>query len=517
MVRLPRRQLISALAFSAAAGSVTLRPSDPFISAKVSRLVPDPFTLGVASGDPWPSGVVLWTRLAPEPGEPNGLAGMARRSFPVEWQVSEDAGFRTIARAGRVFTDPNWAHAVHVEVDGLRAGATYFYRFRVEGHLSPVGRTRTAPDLLSKAEGSRFALASCANYEEGWFTAYRRLAEDDPDLVLHLGDYIYESPELGQPGARRVRGHEGFEAITLADYRRRHAQYKTDPDLQHAHAVAPWAVVFDDHEVDGNWAGFHPETPQPGFAGRRATAFRAYYEHMPLRRRSLPRGPFMRIYRRLGWGALATVHLLDTRQYRDDQVCGDTRAVGCHARLAPGRTLLGAEQERWLDRGLRASRTRWDLLAQQVCMAPRDTSSGPFGAYALDGWDGYASARRRLFESIVSSGVRNPVVVTGDVHRHYANDLALDGRTIAAELITTSVSSGGDGSRTTARIDVELAQNPGLHWADCRRGYVALTLDANQLRADFRTLPYVTRPGAPATTAASFALQDRRRGLARIA
>lgn len=513
MVTLGRRNLLSGLGVVAAT-LPWVRPGEPTDLARAFHALRDPFTLGVASGDPWATSVVLWTRLAPEPLEPDGLGGMPRRQVVVQWQIAEDPAFRRGVRGGYAVADPAWAHSVHVEVDGLEPGRAYFYRFRAEGHVSPAGRTRTAPAAGGLPQDARFAVASCANFEQGWFTAYRRLAEEEPDLVLHLGDYLYESPEVGTPEERHVRGHLGDETRTLADYRQRHAQYKTDPDLQHAHAAAPWAVVFDDHEVDANWAGFHPQTPQRHFALRRAAAFRAYYEHMPLRRTSLPQGPHLSVFRRLAWGDLATVHLLDTRQYRYDQVCGDTRVIGCTARQAPDRSILGARQERWLDRGLAASGARWDLLAQQVFVAPKDSYPGPLEEYAMDAWDGYPAARRRLLRSLVEREVRNPVVLTGDVHRHYANDLLLDDDIVAAELVTTSVSSGGDGSERTALTDVQLAENPHLRWVDSRRGYVMLRLSPDALHVDFRTVPYVSRPGAPVSTAATFGLGDGQRGLA---
>jgi alkaline phosphatase D len=491
-----------------------MRPSEPSRALRSRLVLRDPFTLGVASGDPWPTGVVLWTRLAPEPLADDGLGGMPRRLVLVQWEVAGDRAFRLVVRSGYAMADPAWAHSVHVEVEGLQPGREYTYRFRVGGHLSPAGRTRTAP-AAGTLGAARFAVASCANLAEGWFTAYRRLAEQEPDLVLHLGDYLYEGPEEGTAGAH-VRGRLDGEARTLAGYRRRHAQYKTDPDLQAAHAVAPWAVVFDDHEVDGNWAGFHPQAPQPHFARRRAAAFRAYYEHLPLRRSSLPHGPVMPVFRRLTWGGLATVHLLDTRQYRADQVCGDTRVTGCTAREVPSRSILGSRQERWLDRRLASSGARWDLLAQQVFMAPKDTRSGPGTEYAMDAWDGYPAARRRLLDSLASHRVRNPVVLTGDVHRHYANDLRLDDRVVASELVTTSVSSGGDGARRTPMTDLQLAENPDLRWADSRRGYVMLHLSRERVRAEFRTLPFVSRPGAPASSAATFGLEDGQRGISPV-
>ena len=513
MVELSRRNVLSGALVASVAGVQSVRPDEPPEPPRSRLRLRDPFLLGVASGDPWPTSVVLWTRLAPEPLAEDGRGGMPRRGVIVQWQVAADPGFRDVVRDGYATADPAWAHSVHVEVDGLQPGREYFYRFRAEGHVSPVGRTRTAPAVGSSPGEARFAVASCANYEEGWFTAYRRLAEEEPDLVLHLGDYLYEGPEVGEPGERHVRGHLGGETSTLAGYRQRHAQYKADADLQCAHAAAPWAVVFDDHEVDANWAGYHPQTPQRHFSSRRAAAFRAYYEHMPLRRSSLPHGPHLPVFRRLAWGDLATVHLLDTRQYRADQVCGDARVVGCAARQRPDRSMLGSRQERWLDRGLSSSAARWDLLAQQVFMAPKDSLPGPLAEYAMDGWDGYAAARRRLLRS--ARAARNPVVLTGDVHRHYANDLLLEERLVASELVTTSISSGGDGSERTALTDVQLAENPHLHWADSRRGYLMLRLGEQRLQADFRALPFVSRPGASASTAASFRLADGHVGLAR--
>lgn len=518
MPSLGRRELLLAAAVPLvpALPDIRSRSWSPSSSPGSSPALHDPFTLGVASGDPWATGVVLWTRLAPDPLAPDGLGGMPRRPVTVHWQVAEDPSFARVVRGGYAVADPAWAHTVHVEVRGLRPGAEYSYRFRAEGHVSPVGRTRTAP-AAGWTGSARFAVASCANYEDGFFTAYRRLAEEQPDLVLHLGDYLYESPQ--QPGPGHVRGHLGRETRTLADYRQRHAQYRLDPDLQAAHAAAPWAVVPDDHEVDANWAGFTPQVPERDFAARRAAAFRAYYEHLPLRRAAVPRGPDLPIHRRLAWGDLATVHLLDTRQHRSDQACGDTRVIGCGARQAPGRTMLGSAQEQWLDEGLAGSGARWDLIAQQVFLAQKDSWPGPEKELAMDAWDGYPAARARLLRSATQA--RNPVVLTGDVHRHYAADLRLDpddlsAPVVASEVVTTSISSGGDGAERTAFTDVQLAENPHLHWVDSRRGYVVLHLDRHTLRAEHRVLDRVSRPGARARTAARFELADGERGLRRV-
>ncbi len=483
--------------------------------------LPDPFTLGVASGDPEPDGFVIWTRLAPHPLAWDGRGGMPWHDVAVDWQVAADDRFAQVVVGGTTRSLPRRAHAVHVEVHGLQPGREYYYRFRAEGHLSRIGRTRTAPAYSSSPAVLTVAAASCAELEHGYFTAYRRIAEDDPDLVLHLGDYLYEFRHGAYVAHPHNVGHAvGPETVTLAGYRQRHAQYKTDPDLQLAHAAAPWSVVWDDHEVEGNWAGMTPAHPEADFRRRRAAAFQAYYEHMPLRRTSAPRGPGMRIYRRVRWGDLATVHLLDTRQYRDDQACDDRRTAGCVERWDPRRSITGDRQERWLLRGLGDSDARWDLVAQQVFFAQKDASRLPGRQVGMDSWDGYAASRRRVLEGFVHRRVRNPVVLTGDVHRHYANDLRLafdrpETPPVGVELVTTSITSGGDGFDTAPQLKVERAANPHIRYSSGRRGYLLTRYTRSELRADFRVLPYVQERGAPLRTDASFVVEDRRPGLQR--
>ena len=464
----------------------------------------NPFTLGVASGDPLSDSVVLWTRLALDPLAETGLGAMPDRRYEVRWQIAKDERFRQIVRSGSTTADPSAAHSVHVEPDGLRDGTEYYYRFRVGDHYSPVGRTTTTP-----RRGMRdltMCFASCSHFGEGYFTAYRRLAEDHPDLILHLGDYQYEYATK----AADVRVVAGPETRTLAGYRQRHAQYKTDPDLQLAHATAPWLVVWDDHETENNWADEVPEAPDPGFLDRRAAAFRAYYENMPLRRTARPRGIDMQLYRRFTWGELATFHMLDTRQYRDDQACGDGTKIDCEERLDPTRTITGASQERWLMDGLRRSRARWDVLGQQVFFAQRDSTAGPQQGFSMDGWDGYRASRDRVAAALGQT--RNGVVLTGDVHRHWAGEIKADhdrpdSAGVGVELVATSVTSSGDGGEdTNAGV---LAENPHLKFYKNRRGYVRTRFTAGELRSDFRILPYVRTPDAPASTAASFVTEDR--------
>jgi alkaline phosphatase D len=485
------------------------------VAPRVSRRPGDPFSLGIASGDPTPDGVVLWTRLAPNPLAEDGHGGMSSRDADVEWQLADDERFKSVVRSGTVTARRSLAHSVHVEAAGLRPGREYFYRFRTAGYVSPVGRTRTAP-APGSAPDLMFATVSCSNYEQGYFTGYRRLTEQQPDVVLHLGDYIYEYAPGGYKAADGmvVRPHTEGRCQTLTDYRRRHAQYKTDADLRALHALAPWIPVNDDHEVENNWAGSHPGTSHaPGFAERKAAGYRAYYEHMPLRRASMPRGTRIQLYRRLSWGSLATFHVLDTRQVRDDQPCDDGVRLDCDERLATGRVLTGPEQRRWLASGLRASGARWNVLAQQIFMAQHDYHMGPGKELLVDTWDGYAAERDRVLGDVVASGARNPVVLTGDIHAHYASDLLSnfddpDSRRVGVELVTTSITSDGDGYDDAAGRAVEMAENPHIKYVDQRRGYVVCRLTPAELRADFHTLPYVSKRNAPSTVTASFTVAD---------
>ncbi|MGW4461724.1 alkaline phosphatase D family protein [Micromonospora sp. NPDC004704] len=491
----------------AAAGATPARP-----------LREDPFTLGVASGDPDHEGFVLWTRLAPQPLAEDGLGGMPARTVPVRWELAADERFRRVVRTGTALARPQSAHSVHVELDGLQAGREYFYRFHVERYTSPVGRTRTAPPPWSVGGALAMAFVSCSQYEHGYFTAYKRLAEADPDLILHLGDYQYEyAPDTYNIPGGNPRDHEGPETRTLANYRQRHAQYKTDADLQAAHLVAPWLVVFDDHEVENNWADDVPEAPDPEFPARRAAAFQAYYENMPLRRTSIPRGIDMQLYRRVQWGRLATFHMLDTRQYRDDQGCGDGYK-DCPAAVDPARSITGAAQERWLIDGFRRSSARWDILGQQVFFAQRDNNAGPATVTSMDSWDGYVASRDRITRGWLGAGVRNPVVLTGDVHAHWASDLKLDyadptSRTVGTELVCSSITSGGDGADSVPSEHPFLGINPHLRFYNNQRGFVLTKITNEHLKADFEVLPYVSTPDAPAYTRASFVIEDRVPGL----
>lgn len=515
--RISRRSLLVSSLFLTA-GQSMLSPSGDSTPSPIRPLkLKDPFTLGVASGDPRSDGFVLWTRLAPKPLADDGHAGMPARTVEVDWQVATDEQFRDVVRSGLEPADPAYAHSLHLELSDLEPAREYFYRFRVGKHVSPVGRTRTAPAPDTYGLPLRMAMASCAHYENGYFTAYRAIADDEVDLVLHLGDYIYEGSDVGKQPKNSVRSFEGAEADSLAEYRVRHAQYKTDADLRAAHASAPWVVVFDDHEVDNNWAGEisqdHPEDSRKAFRKRRAAAFRAFYENLPLRRSALPDGSRMRLHRRVRWGRLATFHMLDCRQYRDDQPCDDGWSSTCEERRDPKRQMLGKSQERWLFEGLANSETAWNFLGQQVAMAQHDRDPGPATEVPLDTWDGYTAARKRLMRKLAKHRQQNPIVLTGDSHINQAAELHVraddvDSPRATVELCVTSVTSGGDGEPSEYRTDAFDAENPAVKFWDYHRGYVRSRVMTDHTLNEFRTVPYVSRRGASASTLAAFAVES---------
>jgi alkaline phosphatase D len=350
-----------------------------------------PFSLGVASGDPLPDGIVLWTRLAPKPLEGGGMPAV---NVEVDWEIARDARFQAIAQKGTTLARPELGHSVHVEVGGLEPGRDYWYRFRAGDEISQIGRTRTAPPAGAAVDRLRFAVCGCNHYETGYFTAFRRIAEEQFDFVFHTGDYIYEG--RGDGGRNdRVRQHTGQEIYTLVDYRNRYALYKSDRDLMAAHASAPWIMSWDDHEVDNNYAGDFDEngTPPEIFVLRRAAAYQAYYETMPLRASAMPSGSHMRLYRRLQFGNLVDLSVLDTRQWRSDQACGDGSHTNCAEALDPARTMMGTEQEKWLFDNLASVKSKWTVIGQQVYSFAFDRAKvDPQGAL-LDGQMGWLRCR----------------------------------------------------------------------------------------------------------------------------
>ncbi len=479
------------------------------------RFQSSPFTLGVASGDPTPDGVVLWTRLSPSPLDGGG---MPATPVDVTWEIARDERMSRLAQRGTITARPEWAHAVHVEVEGLEPDRWYWYRFRTGNEVSAVGRTRTLPRAAAGIDRLRFAFASCQHYEQGYYTAYRQLAGEGLDLMFFLGDYIYEGAGIDN----RPRKHTGGEIFSLDDYRNRYALYKTDPDLQAAHAACPWWLTWDDHEVDNNYADAISERDDPAeaFLARRAGAYQAYYEHMPLRRTSMPRGAALSLYRQFRYGNLASFFILDTRQYRSNQPCGDGSKVPCPEAFDPAATLLGRDQERWLHDGLDQSSTRWNIVPQQVMMAPADRQAGDEVRLSMDQWPGYAADRDRLLRFLHDRGVANPVVLTGDIHSNWVNDLKLDfaddrSPTVGTELVVTSISSGGDGRDAPPSLDTLLGENPFVRFHNQQRGYVSCDLTPARLTARYQVVDFVTRPGGTVGTKATFVVEDGRPGASR--
>ena len=510
----------AALAFSVnlpAAGTASAAELD---AAKITE---NPFTLGVASGDPQPDSVLLWTRLAPVPFQSDG--GLPAERVLVRWELAHDERFRRIVRRGTAVAHPELNHTVHAEVGHLDSGRVFYYRFRVGRWISPTGRTRTAPAPGSRAAALTFAAVSCQAYTDGYFTPYGHLAAEDVDMVFHLGDYLYEYAVNSVGGYRNYTDRTlpavfNRETVTLEDYRLRYALYKSDPDLMAAHAAHPFVVTWDDHETENNYADDIPENdvPPEEFLLRRAAAYRAYWENQPLRRPQQPAGPDMQLYRRLHWGRLAQFDVLDTRQYRSDQAYGDGLDLPGPEIDDPARTMTGATQERWLLDGWRDSRALWNVVPQQVNFSQRKLDLTDPARLSMDSWDGYRASRRRILDGAKSAGIDNLMVLTGDVHVAYAYDIKDDfddpaSRTLGTEIVGSSIASGRDGADKPATWDTYTRANPHLKFYNGLRGYVTVELGRERARADFRSVPYVTRPGAPIATAASFVTEVGNQGL----
>lgn len=511
---LSRRQLLRTTA-SLAAAAVWASRAEGAVKSRVT-FESDPFSVGVASGDPSADGFVIWTRLAPRPTEGGG---MPPEAVVVGWQVAEDEAMTKVVREGETTATPDWGHSVHVEVSGLRPDRWYWYRFRAGDAISPVGRARTFPAVGQLPGKLRFAFASCQHYEQGLYTAYQQMVRDDLDLILHLGDYIYEY--AGKDNL--VRKHVGPETDALVGYRNRYAQYKTDPLLQAAHRLFPWVVTWDDHEFDNNCANDISEekgVDSKAFLERRARAYQAYYESMPLRLSSLPKGPDMQLYRRVSFGDLAEFFVLDTRQYRTDQPCGDGNKQPCEEVYSEKATLTGAAQEQWLVDGFGQSRARWNVLAQQVMMARVDRAPGDVQAFSMDQWPGYEQNRRRILKAFARRPEANPLVITGDIHSHWANNLIadfdnLESRIVGTEFVGTSISSGGNGVVQPKTLEATYSENPFVKYHSQQRGYVRCEATPTNCRADFQIVDFVNKAGGTVSTGASFVVENGRPGLNR--
>ncbi|MFZ5568655.1 MAG: alkaline phosphatase D family protein [Pseudomonadota bacterium] len=498
--------------------------------SRAARLQSDPFALGVASGAPEPDGVVLWTRLL--------FAEPQAREFTLRWEVAHDEAFTRIARSGQVQAMPALGHAVHAEVQGLEPDRWYFYRFMLGEAVSPVGRTRTAPASGAEVARLRVGYASCQRWEHGYYAAWRHLRADAPDLVLFLGDYIYE-----YPGAQNaVRPLTGGWVLTLDDYRARYALHRSDADLQAMHAACPWLLTWDDHEVQNDYAALNAGNgvpvlgTVPDFAARRAAAYQAWYEHMPVRASMLtqglaglqqrPQGAELRIHQQLAWGRLATLHLLDGRQYRDRQAClkdGGSLIdpAQCPEWAEPQRSYLGAAQEQWLEQALGRSAGRWNVVGQQTLFGPRDARPGPGQRFWNDGWDGYPAARTRLLDALQRQRVSNPVFFGGDVHENWVGHVKADysradSAAIGVEFCGTSISSRASASGIE-RAAERLAENPHFIYGEARyRGYGLAEFTPQRLRTTLRAVEDVTRADSAASTLAQFEVHAGRARIERV-
>ncbi|HEY3140803.1 MAG TPA: alkaline phosphatase D family protein [Acidimicrobiales bacterium] len=475
-------------------------------------LAAEVFALGVASGDPLPDSVILWTRIVADPLADDGGVGTA--PIPVSWEVAADKEFADVVASGDAVAVPLLAHSVHADASALEPDTWYWYRFSVGDRISPVGRTRTTPAKRSSPEKLRFAFASCQNRQAGYWTAHKHLAEENIDLVLFLGDYIYEEA----PGAPGPNANRSPAPVDLPTYRARWADYKTDPALQAAHARCPWVCTWDDHEVSNDYADdvaqFADPADQEGrarFLDRRAAAYQAFYEHSPVRL-DPPEGPDYTIYRHVLWGKLAGFYVLDGRQYRSDQACADSAILAgtsagplCDEAKAEDRTMLGEEQEAWLGDAFEASDARWNVLANQTVMTTVPFASG---IYNLDQWDGYPAARDRLLEQLVD--VSNPIVITGDIHLSGVGTIGQQpddsDAPVAVEFVGTSISSPFPAADL---IESTVSSVPEVHYINARqRGYVVCTVTPEETRAEFRFVSTIADPEATVETGATWIVTD---------
>ena len=515
----------------------------PLTGAAQARISSNPFTLGVASGSPQADGIVLWTRLLP-----TGLfSSLGNEVAAVRWEIAHDDQFKHILQQGQTAATPELAHSVHVDVAGLPPDRWYFYRFHAGDFTSPVGRTRTAPAPDAVVAKLRLAYASCQRWEHGYYSAYRHLVQDQPDLVMFLGDYIYEYAGA----ANAVRSVTGGWVQTLDDYRARYALHKSDADLQAAHAACPWLLSWDDHEVHndytGNTEGFasnaEPARKEP-FTRRRAAAYQAWYEHMPVRASVLTQalaglnaGAEMRIYQQLRWGQLANLLLLDPRQYKDPIVCTSDGRLGsstfdptrCAPWADPARSMLGTAQETWLAGHLGQNAPGWPVVGQGSVLGPRDFKPGPDTTLWNDGWDGYPAARRRLTDMFAkrqtaqssANPLQTAVVLGGDVHENWVGHIKRDyadaqSANVGVEFCGTSITSR---SNNAARhvVDGWLAENPHFTFADNRaKGYGLCDFTPVQLTTTLRVVDDVTRKDAAISTLAVFEVRAGRAVLGRV-
>ncbi len=483
------------------------------IPATTTSLAPielsgDPFTLGVASGDPDSTSIVLWTRLAPDPLDGGG---MPSDDVEVTWELGTDETFAEIVATGVITAEAAHAHSVHVIVTPPRAtDGLLTYRFRVGQYTSAVGRTKLAP--AGSASLARFVSASCQNYQDGFYAAHRDIAEQQPDFVLWLGDYIYEGGAATVGEGAAVRSHLTPEPMDLDGYRNRYALYKSDLDLQAAHHACPWLIVWDDHEVENNYAAEIPQdtAEASAFVARRLAAYTAWWEHQPVRLDPPQASGEYRIYRDAQWGDLVGITLLDTRQYRTDQACGDITLSldpACPETFDDDRTLTGDEQEQWLFDTVGSHGTTWNVIAQQVVMSNLTLNGAVLN---FDQWDGYPANRDRVLRHLADAEVPNVIVLSGDIHLAGIGILRDGepgiGQAVAVEFVDTSISSSGliDPAVTELVksfpdiVDVELAY----------RGYTLHTVTPTDWSAEYRIVEAVTDPESRVTAYKTYVVDE---------
>lgn len=521
-----RRALLQGIAASAIAGPAIAR------GLPAPSWAGNPFSLGVAAGAPALDGFVLWTKLAPDPMAMDTTGGMVGPSQPIAYEVATDDAMTKIVRRGTALADATYGYSVHQQVHGLKPGRPYWYRFTSGNAQSRIGRAMTLPPHGNDA--LKFAYFSCSHYEYGYFSAYRHAVREHPDFAVFLGDYIYEYHQKDPKKHPIVRIHSdgGKEPETLPEWRRRYTQYRLDLDLQLLHANVPALVTWDDHEVQNDYSGDRSEDfmDRKRFLAMRAAAYQASYEFMPLKPISRPHGSDMRLYDRYDFGDLLRVDIIDGRQYRSPEACyGDPKkneghgggghletATSCPDLFDAKRSMIGLAQEKWLFDGLKTSKARWNVIANDVIMARmRQYNKSNELSWWTDGWDGYPASRQRLMDHIAAARPSNPVAITGDIHSFWANDLKADfnddkAPAVGSELIGTSVTHYGVSPDFSANV---IPHNPHVKFFDTdHRGYVSVELTRKQMTARFQAVSNVTDPDATLSTLKTFVIEDGKPG-----
>ena len=516
--RASRRDLLKLAVAAVAPLSYALSPAQ-------ATLKHNPFSIGVASGSPNHHSVVLWTRLMAEPG--SSKTQFADTDVSVKWEVADDEGFKVNRRAGQVVALAALAHSVHLELDGLQSDRSYFYRFQIGDAQSTTGRTRTLPHPEAMVQKLRVAYASCQRWEHGYFSAYEHMCQENLDMVLFLGDYIYEYAGA----ANAVRLPSGGWVSSLSDYRDRYALHRSEKSLQAMHAQCPWLITWDDHEVSNDYAGLvRGQSGNIGFdfVAQRARAYQAFYEHMPLRASALTKsieglasGAELRIYGQVAYGKLANIYLLDDRQYRDRQVCNRNEAYGsgwvdtaqCEEWLNPKRTLLGSVQSQWLDESFAKAKSdtrTWNVIAQQTIFGRRDYKLGAGYSLWNDGWDGYSASRQSMTQSMQNHALKNPVLLGGDTHENWVGHVMADAYKDDSAKIGVEFCGAGITARSAgnSKLAARLAENPHFVFADSeRKGYGVVEFTAKQIQTELRVVDDVRQQQTKIETLAKFTVE----------